>query len=165
MFEATCWKLHERRSTINSLGLMGLVPTRTWTIALDPTFGKFCLIRTNFILGELVSLVKVFRLFRFKWIVLVFRVGRCTTSSLYWQGPRVCNALFLCCCSQGLLFWARHVYITWLSNHLPRISSVYLDRTWVSGEIHFPCFFKHSFLVTQLNTISVEQLMSHNLSA
>jgi hypothetical protein len=40
-----------------------------------------------------------------------------------------------------------------------------LDRTWVSGEIHFPCFFKHSFLVTQLNTIRVEQLMSHNLSA
>jgi len=42
-----------------------------WTISLDPTFGKFYLIRFGFILGESVSLVKVFRL---EWIVLVFRV-------------------------------------------------------------------------------------------
>jgi hypothetical protein len=32
------------------------------------------LIRTHFTLGELVSLVKVFRLFRLEWIFLVFRV-------------------------------------------------------------------------------------------
>jgi hypothetical protein len=35
------------------------------TITLDPTFGSFIyLIRTDFTLGESVSLVKVFRLFR-----------------------------------------------------------------------------------------------------
>ncbi len=95
---------------------MGLVPTRTWTMALDPTFEKFYLIRTNFTLGELVSLVKVFhldptfgkfylvrtnftlgelvslvvkvfRLFRFEWIVLVFRVGRCTSIFSLLAGP------------------------------------------------------------------------------
>jgi hypothetical protein len=32
--------------------------------AFDQTFGKFYLIRTGFTFGELVSLVKVFRLFK-----------------------------------------------------------------------------------------------------
>jgi len=48
------------------------------TMALDPTFGSFTLLEpvsTSFRLGELVvSLVKVLRLFRLEWIVLVFRV-------------------------------------------------------------------------------------------
>jgi hypothetical protein len=49
-------------------------------------FWKFYLIRTSFTLGELVSLVKVFRLFRLEWIFFgvqsVDTVGRCTTSYL-----------------------------------------------------------------------------------
>jgi hypothetical protein len=47
-------------------------------MALDPTFGSFTSLEpvsTSFRLGELVvSLVKVLRLFRLEWIVLVFRV-------------------------------------------------------------------------------------------
>jgi hypothetical protein len=43
---------------------LGLAPTGTGTIALDPTFWKFYLIRTGFTLVERVSLVKVFRLFK-----------------------------------------------------------------------------------------------------
>jgi hypothetical protein len=50
---------------------------------LDPTFGSFTLL-------ELVSLMKVFRLFRLEWIVLgvqsVDTLGRCTTSYLL-AGP------------------------------------------------------------------------------
>jgi hypothetical protein len=38
------------------------------TIAFNPTFGSFYLIRTGFTLGELVLLVRVFRLFRLKQI-------------------------------------------------------------------------------------------------
>jgi hypothetical protein len=48
--------------------LLGAVPTRTGTIALDPTFG------TGFTLAELVSLVKVFRLFNLEQIFLVLGV-------------------------------------------------------------------------------------------
>jgi hypothetical protein len=56
-------KIH--KTQFNSPAPIG---TRTGTIALDPTSG------TVFTLGEPVSLVKVFRLFRLEWIVLVFRV-------------------------------------------------------------------------------------------
>jgi hypothetical protein len=42
--------------------------------SIGSNFWKFYLIRTSFTLGEPVSLVKVFRLFRLEWIVLVFRV-------------------------------------------------------------------------------------------
>ncbi len=41
---------------------------------IGSNFWKFYLIRTGFTLGEPVSLVKVFRLFRLEWILLVFRV-------------------------------------------------------------------------------------------
>ncbi len=64
----------------------------TGTITLDPTFESFTLLRTNFTLGEPVSLVKVFRVFRLEWIfVSVLKsvdtvVGRCTTSYLL-AGP------------------------------------------------------------------------------
>jgi len=54
-------------------------------MALDPTFGKFYLISNqSFTSGELVSLVKVFRLERFFfWVFKVWtQVGRCTTSDL-----------------------------------------------------------------------------------
>jgi hypothetical protein len=56
------------------VSLLGPVPTGTETIALDPTFERFYLIKTSFTSDELVSWVKVFRLFRLEWIVLVFRV-------------------------------------------------------------------------------------------
>jgi hypothetical protein len=46
-----------------------------WTITLDPTFGSFTLLEPVLHqVGELVSLVKVFRPFRLEQIVLVFRV-------------------------------------------------------------------------------------------
>jgi hypothetical protein len=38
---------------------------------IGSNFWKFYLIRTGFTLGEAISLVKAFRLFRLKWIVLV----------------------------------------------------------------------------------------------
>jgi len=73
------------------------------TIALDPTFGNFT-IRTGFTLGELVSLVKVFRLFRLEWIFFgvqsVDTVGRCTTSYLL-AGPACswCLVFLPNCCN------------------------------------------------------------------
>jgi hypothetical protein len=54
--------------------------------SLDPTF---YLIRTGFIFGELISLMKVFRLFRLEqifWVLSVYTVDRCTTSCLL-AGP------------------------------------------------------------------------------
>ncbi len=42
-----------------------------WDYHIGPNFWKFYLIRTGFTLGEPVSLVKVFRLFRLERIVLV----------------------------------------------------------------------------------------------
>ncbi len=49
-------------------------PHRNRDYGIGSNFWKFYLIRTNFILIELVSLVKVFRVFGLKWILLVFRV-------------------------------------------------------------------------------------------
>jgi hypothetical protein len=45
-----------------------------WDHWIGSNFWKFYLIRIGFTLGEPVSLVKVFRLFRLEWIFLVFRV-------------------------------------------------------------------------------------------
>jgi hypothetical protein len=59
--------------------LLGPAPT---DYCIGSNFWKFYLIRIGFTLGELVSLVKVFRLFILEWIFLVFRVDRCTTSYL-----------------------------------------------------------------------------------
>jgi hypothetical protein len=57
---------------------------------IGSNFWKFYLIRTGFTLGEPVSLVKVFRLFRleqsFFGVQSVDTVGRCTTSYLL-AGP------------------------------------------------------------------------------
>ncbi len=66
---------------------------------IGSNFWKFYLIRRiGFTLRESVSLVKVFRLVRLKWIFFgvhsVDTGGRCTTSYLYWQGHCVCDALF-----------------------------------------------------------------------
>jgi hypothetical protein len=52
----------------------GLLLGLTGDYGIGSNFWKFYLIRTSFTLGELLSLVKVFRLFRLEGIVLVFRV-------------------------------------------------------------------------------------------
>jgi hypothetical protein len=53
---------------------VGHCPHRNRDYRIGSNFRKLDLIRTSFTLGELVSLVKVFRLFRFDQIVLVLRV-------------------------------------------------------------------------------------------
>jgi len=60
------WGVSRKMRTPNP-HLLSPDPTGTGTIALDPTFGSFTLL-------ELVSWVKVFRLFRSEQIVLLFRV-------------------------------------------------------------------------------------------
>jgi hypothetical protein len=77
-------KLNDRRTISCKVRYFGNPPTLGLYLTLfypkvgsnftfDPTFWKFYLIGTSFTLGELVSLVKVFRLFRLKQIFLVFR--------------------------------------------------------------------------------------------
>ncbi len=55
-------------------GLLGPAPHRDRHYRIGSNFWKFYLNRTSFTLGEPVSLVNVFRLFRLQRIVLVFRV-------------------------------------------------------------------------------------------
>jgi len=65
---------------------VGPCPVGAGTIAFDPTFGSFTLLKTGFTLGEPVSLVKVFRLFIleqiFFGVLSVDTVGKCTTTYL-----------------------------------------------------------------------------------
>jgi hypothetical protein len=73
------------------MSLLGPVATGTGTITLYPTFESFTL-------GELVSLMKVFRLVRLKRIFLVFKVWTqyIDVQHLnYWQGQHVYDALLL----------------------------------------------------------------------
>jgi hypothetical protein len=59
MMSITCFQL--------CFALLGPAATGTGTIALDPlgpTFGSFTLLEPDFTLSKLVSLVKMFRLFR-----------------------------------------------------------------------------------------------------
>jgi hypothetical protein len=71
---------------------------------IGSNFWKFYLIRTGFTLGELVFLVKVFRLFRSGPILLVFRAWtQCITSYLL-AGP----ACFWCLVSGGRLEGSKH---------------------------------------------------------
>jgi len=71
-------------------GFVGPCPHGNRDHGIRSNFWNFYLIKTGFTLGEPVSLVKVFRLFRLERIFLVFRsvdtVGRCTTSYLL-AGP------------------------------------------------------------------------------
>jgi hypothetical protein len=53
---------------------VGHFPHRDKDYSIRSNFWKFYLIRISFTLGEPVSFMKVFRLFRLEWIVLVFRV-------------------------------------------------------------------------------------------
>jgi hypothetical protein len=74
-------------------GLLGPAPHRDRDYCIGSNFWKFYLIRTDFTLGEPVSLVKVFRLFRLERIFFgvqsVDTVGRCTTSYLLAWPARV----------------------------------------------------------------------------
>jgi len=75
----------------------GPCPHRNRDYRIGSNFWKFYLNRTSFALGELVSLVKVFRLFRLERIVLVFRVWTQHVDVQHlicWQGQRVSDALF-----------------------------------------------------------------------
>jgi hypothetical protein len=53
---------------------VGSCPHRDRDYGIGSKFWKFYLIRTSFTSGELVSLVKEFKLFRLERIVLVLRV-------------------------------------------------------------------------------------------
>jgi hypothetical protein len=79
------------------IGFIGPCPHRDRDYSIGSNFWKFYLNRTSFTLGEPVSLVKVFRLFRLEQIVLVFRVRTQYADVqhiIYWQGQPVCDALF-----------------------------------------------------------------------
>jgi hypothetical protein len=71
---------------IDFLYFVGPCPHRDMDYGIWSKFWKFCLIKIGFTLGELVSLVKVFRLFKlehmFFGVQSVDTVGRCTTSYL-----------------------------------------------------------------------------------
>ncbi len=73
---------------------VGSCPHRDRDYQIRSNCWKLYLIKTDFTLGELVSLVKVFRLFKleqmFFGVQSVDTVGRCTTSYLLC----VCDALF-----------------------------------------------------------------------
>ncbi len=72
-------------------------PVRDSDQRIGSNFWKFYLNRISFTLGELVCFVKVFRLFRLERIVLVFRVWTQYVDVqriTYWQGERLCDALF-----------------------------------------------------------------------
>jgi hypothetical protein len=79
------------------IGFIGPCPHRDRDYSIGSNFWKFYLNRTSFTLGEPVSLVKVFRLFRLEQIVLMFRVRTQYADVqhiIYWQGQPVCDALF-----------------------------------------------------------------------
>ncbi len=77
---------------------VGSVPTRGRDYCIWSNFWKFYLIKIGFTLGELVSLVKVFRLFKLEQ--MFFCCSRVWTHKvdaqhlIYWQGHCVCDALF-----------------------------------------------------------------------
>jgi len=80
--------------------LVGPCPHRDMDYHIGSNFWKFDLIKTNYTLGEPVSLVKVFRLFRLERIFLVFRVWTRYVDVqhlIYWQGQGVCDAFFCLC--------------------------------------------------------------------
>jgi hypothetical protein len=58
----------------NLVTLLGPTPTRTRTIALDPTFAPFTLLKIDFTLNEPVYLMKMFKLFILKRVFSLFRM-------------------------------------------------------------------------------------------
>ncbi len=76
--------------------LLGLAP-QDKDYCIRSNFWKFYHIKTSFTLGELISLVKVFRLFRLERNFWVFRMWTQQVDVqhfIYWQGQCVCDALF-----------------------------------------------------------------------
>ncbi len=53
---------------------VGPCPFRDREYHIGSKFWKFYLVRISFTLHELISLVKVFKVFRLEWIILVFRM-------------------------------------------------------------------------------------------
>jgi len=85
------------------------LPHRDRDYRIGSNFWKFYLIRTGFILGEPVSLVKVFRLFTLEWIFFgvqsVDTVRRCT-SSCYNLGLHLsCQGFLLQKETQQMVVW------------------------------------------------------------
>jgi hypothetical protein len=77
---------------------VGPCPDRDRNYRISSKFWKSYLLKTSFTLGELVFLVKVFRLFRSEGIFFVFGLWtQCVDVQhlIYWQGQRVCGSLFL----------------------------------------------------------------------
>ncbi len=92
-----------------SLGaLLGPCPPQGQGLfALDPTFGSLTLLKTSFTLGELVFLVKVFRLRRLERVFfgcLKCGHGRQRYILSIGRGQRVCDALFNEVCKGFILF-------------------------------------------------------------
>ncbi len=65
---------------------VGHFPHRDKDYSIEYNIWKFYLTRIGFTLAEVVSLVKLFRLFRLEWVVLVFRVWTQSASYLL-TGP------------------------------------------------------------------------------
>ncbi len=73
------------------------LPHRARNYRIESNFWKFYLIKIGFKLHEPVSLVIVFRPFKLEWIFWVFQVWTQLVDVqhlIYWQGQRVCDALF-----------------------------------------------------------------------
>ncbi len=99
-YEFTLWEFHRAFPILNLAHkssrewgpsfLLGPASTGAWTICIWSNFWKFYIIGTSFTLGEPLSLVKVFRLFKLEQMFLglesVDIVGRCITSYLL-AGP------------------------------------------------------------------------------
>ncbi len=74
---------------------------------IGSNFWKFYFIRTSFTLDELVSLVKVFKLFRMdSFGVQSVDIISSAQHLSYWQGHRVCDALFCFVALRSLKPWS-----------------------------------------------------------
>ncbi len=108
--KCVCECLHELKKLFVSEGVFFSPQNCIWENHFPPlqslldyhrigsNFWRFYLIRIGFTFDELVSLVKVFRLFRSEWIFVVFGVWTQWVDVqhiIYWHGQCVCDALFL----------------------------------------------------------------------
>ncbi len=90
------WALLHVCSLVSKV-FVGPCPYKDEDYHIGSNFWKFYFIRISLTLGEPVSLVEVFRLFRLERIVLVFRVWTQQVDVqhfIYWQARHVCDALF-----------------------------------------------------------------------
>ncbi len=96
-FEKKLTQVQPKVYMTSSATFVGPCPHEDRDYCIGSNFWKFYLIRISFTLGELIYLVKVFRLFRLEQIVLVCRVWTQQVDVqhfIYWQGQCVCDALF-----------------------------------------------------------------------